>query len=386
VKRPYRYISGDGHMEISPEQWRHWVDPKFRDRAPRAIHMPDGSTAILVENSPLKFREQHNPGVAPEEWSLEQHINIDEMPGGGPPEQRVHELDVDGMDAEILFPTTACGDWDNIADDDAYLAMWYGYNEFLAKQYAAVAPDRLIPMGVIPRRGIDASIAELEHCAKLGLKGIVLRSFPTGKNKLTDEDDRFWAAAIDLDMPVTIHSAFDVARGDTLGRRICTYASKAGPIASCLAVYGVFDRFPKLQIYFAENQICWVPGFLESMDVMYKKFHYQYEKLEGMKPLSRLPSEIIREHTLWGFMDDQFGLELMERFGHISVDRAIWGHDFPHKPTDWPQSHAQIERIFAEVEEDKKYQMVCGNTIRYFHLKDEVNLPDEAPETALARA
>lgn len=386
MKRPYRYISGDGHMEISPEQWRHWVDPKYRDRAPRAIHMPDGSTALLVENSPLKFREQHNPGVAPEDWSLEQHINIDEMPGGGPPEQRVHELDVDGMDAEILFPTTACGDWDNIADDDAYLAMWYGYNEFLAKQYAAVAPDRLIPMGVIPRRGIDAAVAELEHCAKLGLKGIVLRSFPSGKNKLAPEDDRFWAAAIDLDMPVTVHSAFDVARGDMLGRRICTYASKAGPIASCLAVYGVFDRFPKLQVYFAENQICWVPGWLESMDVMYKKFHHQYEKLEGMKPLTRLPSEIVREHTLWGFMDDQFGLELMERFGHISVDRAIWGHDFPHKPTDWPRSRAQIDRIFAEVADDRKYQMVCGNTIRYFHLKDEVNLPDGAPEAALARA
>lgn len=375
--RPYRYISGDGHMEISPEQWRDWVAPKYRDRAPRAVTMPDGATAVLVENSPLRFREQHSPGVAPEDWSLETHINIDEMPGGGPPEQRVHELDLDGMDAEILFPTTACGAWDNIADDDAYLAMWYGYNEWLAKRYCAVAPDRLLGLGVIPVRGIDASVAELEHCARLGLNGVVLRAFPTGKNRLTSEDDRFWAAAIDLNMPVTVHSAFDVARGEYLGRRICTYASKAGPIASCLAIYGVFDRFPKLQMYFAENMIAWVPGWLETMDVMYKKFHYQYEKLEGMKPLDRLPSEIIREHCHWGFMDDQFGLELMAQFGHISVDKAIWGHDFPHKPTDWPHSREQIERIFVRVPDDQKYLMTCGNVINFFHLEDAVDIPEE---------
>ena len=324
--------------------------------------MPDGSTAIMVENSPLRFREQHNPGIPPEEWSLETHVNIDEMPGGGPPEQRVRELDIDGMDAEILFPTTAAGAWDNIADDDAYLAMWHGYNEFLAKEYCAVAPDRLMAMGVIPRRGIEGSLKELQHCADLGLKGIVLRSFPNGSGRLMDEDDRFWAAAIDLDMPVTVHTGFDVVRGgEMLGRRICTYGSKAAPIASFLSIYGVFDRFPKLQVYFAENQICWVPGWLESMDVMYKKFHFQYEKLEGMKPLPRLPSEIVRDHCLWGFMDDQFGLELMEHFGHIRTEHAIWGHDFPHKPTDWPHSHEQIERIFAEVDDDKTYDMVCGN-------------------------
>jgi predicted TIM-barrel fold metal-dependent hydrolase len=379
--RPYQYISGDGHMEISPEQWRDWVDPKYRDRAPRAVNMPDGSTAILVENSPLKFREQHNPGVAPQDWSLEQHINIDEMPGGGPPEQRVEELNVDGMDAEILFPTTACSDWDNIADDDAYLAMWHGYNEWLSKRYCAVAPDRLLGLGVIPVRNINAAVSELEHCAKLGLNGVVLRAFPSGKNRVTAEDDRFWAAAIDLDMPVTVHSAFDVARGELLGRRICTYASKAGPIASFLAVYGVFDRFPKLKIYFAENLICWQPGWLESMDVMYKKFHHQYEKLEGIKPLDRLPSEIIREHTLWGFMDDQFGLDLRARYNHIPVEHAIWGHDFPHKPTDWPHSREQIERIFVNVPADEKYKMTCGNVIDFFHLEDAVNVPD-----SLARA
>jgi hypothetical protein len=123
-------------------------------------------------------------------------------------------------------------------------------------------------------------------------------------------------------------------------------------------------------MYFAENMIAWVPAWLETMDVMYKKFHFQYEKLEGMKPLGRLPSEVIRERCYWGFMDDQYGLDLLERDGHIGVDKAIWGHDFPHKPTDWPHSREQIERIFANVPTEHKHQMVCANVINYFNLDE----------------
>jgi predicted TIM-barrel fold metal-dependent hydrolase len=293
---------------------------------------------------------------------------------------------LDGIDAEVLFPGASARMWDNISDKSAIPAIVYGYNEFLAKQYCAVAPDRLIAMGVMPTTGLESAMAELEHCAKLGLKGIVLRSWPNGSNKIKPEDDRFWAAVTDMDMPVTMHGIPTVRGGEHLASRICIpFSSQAGVVASFLAVSGAFDRFPKLQVYFAESLICWVPAFLANMDVFFKKYRFQYEKVEGLKPLTRMPSEIIREHCLWGFMDDRFGLELLLR-GDIRVENALWETDFPHKPTEWPHSMEQIERIFAGVPEDKKRQLTAGNVIRYFHLDAAQPTETKAEATAVPAA
>jgi Amidohydrolase len=89
------------------------------------------------------------------------------------------------------------------------------------------------------------------------------------------------------------------------------------------------------------------------------------ERLLGFKPLRRCPSEYIREHCLWGFQFDRVGVELRHK---INVDRLIWGSDFPHQESDWPESMDVIARNFAGVPDHEKYKMVCGNAIEFFHL------------------
>ena len=59
------------------------------------------------------------------------------------------------------------------------------------------------------------------------------------------------------------------------------------------------------------------------------------------------------------------GVELRHK---INVDGLIWGSDFPHQESDWPESMSIIERNFAGVPEPEKYKMVCGNAIEFFHL------------------
>jgi predicted TIM-barrel fold metal-dependent hydrolase len=134
-------------------------------------------------------------------------LKVADAAGTGGPEQRVREQDEDGMDAEVLFAAMVAGPvfWRNIAHDEVYKAVIRGYNDWLGEEYCAVAPDRLIGMGVIPISNVDDAIAEMKHCKKLGLKGVLLGGLPGGKGYPTPEDDRFWAAALDLDMPVTVH-------------------------------------------------------------------------------------------------------------------------------------------------------------------------------------
>ena len=81
------------------------------------------------------------------------------------------------MDAEILFSRIQ-GTLRRVKDDQCYEALVHAYNEYLIEEYAVVAPDRLIPMGVIPTSGIEAAMRELEYCGRMGFKGVLIDKFP----------------------------------------------------------------------------------------------------------------------------------------------------------------------------------------------------------------
>ena len=125
---------------------------------------------------------------------------------------------------------------------------------------------------------------------------------------------------------------------------------------------GLFDRFPTLRIFFAENQIGWIPFFLQAADVRYDRHHRWAERLLGLKPLPRPPSEYIREYFYWGFQFDRVGVELRNK---INVDRLMWGSDFPHQESDWPESLKIIDKNFADIPSQDKQKMACGNAVEF---------------------
>src|SRR5438128_1094469 len=101
-----------------------------------------------------------------------------------------------------------------------------------------------------------------------------------------------------------------------LGQDLVYQVGRFGPVrgnGSVAAVQwvlsGLFDRFPKLKIFFAENQIGWIPFFLQGADVRYDRHYRWAQRLLGFKLLSCPPSEYIRAHCLWGFQFDRVGDE-----------------------------------------------------------------------------
>jgi predicted TIM-barrel fold metal-dependent hydrolase len=263
--------------------------------------------------------------------------------------------------------------------------MVRAWNEFLAEDYCAAAPDRLIGLGFIPDTSLDDAVAELEYCAEVGLKGIILDAFPSGKGHPSPEDDTFWAAALDLHMPLTAHVAFRSPKtrngpsfifkrnpgpldhgGSDLIRLLSEYGALCGGFnVTQMVLSGLFDRFPKLRIYFAENQLSWIPHFLELLDDKYERNHYWAERLLEIEPLPRKPSEYIREHCYWGYLRNPLGVQMRH---HIGVNRVMWGSDFPHAVGDWPHSRRVIEENCKGVPEEEKYLMVAGNAVDFFHL------------------
>ncbi|HLH24335.1 MAG TPA: amidohydrolase family protein [Chloroflexota bacterium] len=388
MAREYRYISGDSHLEIDSKWWVDRVPAAHRERAPRLIRLPDGGDAWLIEGRPLReVPSDLYGGKGRDHWQPFGQ-NYETTPGTGPAEQRLREQDADRIDAEVLFPGASSPSmWRSISDDAAYKAVLRAYNDFLAEDYCAVAPDRLLGLGMVPWTGVDDAIAELEHCKRQGLRGVMLSAYPSGRGYPTPEDDRFWAAALDLQMPLTIHQQLDRSGErarppfqypaaskqvlDRIGpvRDFIVQFTKFGRLGSFnavqMALAGVFQRFPTLHLFFAETQIGWLPFFLEQADIRYERHSRWGEELLGVPQLDRPLSQVIREHCSWGFQADRAGVELRH---HIGVERLIWATDFPHQESEWPHSDQVLARNFAGVPADEVRRMVADNAIAFFHL------------------
>jgi predicted TIM-barrel fold metal-dependent hydrolase len=277
--------------------------------------------------------------------------------------------------------------WRNIRDDEPYKAVVRAYNDFVAEEYAQYAPDRLFPMGVIPMSGLQDALTEMEYCARLGLRGVMLSAFPTGKGYPSTEDDPFWAEALKTRMPLTVH--IDLDRSGPRDGPMMQYAKKAGVAdvaqqvarfaqrgavnAVQLLMTGAFDRFPDLRMLMAENQIGWVPTFMTVADERYDRHIHWAQKLLEFQPLPNgHPSDYIRRNIAWGFQRDPAGVEIRHWMG---VENLVWGSDFPHQESEYPNSLKVIEENFRNVPADEAYKMTCGNVIDFFHLEDLVANP-----------
>lgn len=388
--RQYDFISSDTHLEVLPERWTGRVPAKYRDKMPRTVAHPDGGDALYIEGAPL-FQVAYldlRAGRTSEDWQPF-GVSVEETAGVGPPEQRLQEQDQDGCAAEVLFPNMQAGPglWRNIADDAAYLAAIRAYNDWLAEEYCAVNPRRLLGLGVMPMTTLQDSLGELEHCKALGLKGVLLSSFPNGMAYPLPEDDRFWAAAMDMEMPLTVHVAFNragersqqptfkypvddpdilrkVRRG--LVEQMALLGLPAATSFSQMIASGVFDRFPDLKIFFAETRLGWIPFWMNEADFWYERHRHWAQRYLGFKPLKRKPSEYIKDHFLFSVQGpERVAIELRH---HVGVDHIMFATDFPHIECEWPNTKPTLDNLTAGLSPEETYKIVAGNVIDYFSL------------------
>lgn len=384
MARTYGLVSGDSHLQVPADFWTNRVPEEYRDLAPRRVKRPEGGEAIVAADGNSYWGATGSyAGHTPETFDPMVAFDFGDAVGSGPPEQRLREQDQDGVDAELLFPGTSATHGIRVPDQKATVAMMHAYNDYLADEFCAHAPDRLFGVGMLPPGDVDSKIAEMSRLKQKGLRAVSLYAFPAEQPYPTAEDDKFWTAALDLEMPLCIHTTMSHGRGplfkyakepegehppDDFIDRLYRHAnpSRCGCLTACQLVFaGVFDRFPELKIYFAENNIGWIPFYFEQLDSEYEKNHIWAERHFGIPRLKRQPSEYIRDHGYWGFYDDKVGIKLRHDIG---VDHIIWGSDFPHVVTHWPNSRKVLEEQMAGVPADERRRMETENLLEFLRV------------------
>jgi predicted TIM-barrel fold metal-dependent hydrolase len=395
--RRYQVISADGHVEVPIDTWRHRVPEKHHDSLPRLVHHEDGSEKWCIEFGG-QYWERNTSGNVVGDRDYDEFVPTapkyfrpdgSRMPGTGDAVQRLQEQDLDGIDAEILYPPVYSPIfWSHGVKDldpDAHRAFVRGYNDWLAEEYCAVAPDRLIGMAILPETGIDDALAEMTHIKEQGLRAVTLAKWPNGGPFYSAEDDRFFAASLDLGVKLAPHENFgemkprrpgaagldrdSMLAASGFGRGACEY-----PIGQ-LIVNGVFDRFPDLKVYFAETQAGWLAHALNWTDGFYRNWS-SFVDLD----LPRMPSEYYRDHCRFSFIVDRMAMLLRN---YIGIDMLLFGTDFPHSVSTFPYTREWIDDLFEGVPEDERRQVLVGNACEFFDLDPTAELTP-TPERAAA--
>jgi uncharacterized protein len=368
--REYKIISADSHTVEPPDLWEKWLERKFLDTAPKLVDDGDGGDAWLYGGAakPEPLGLVTCVGTHPEElkWTGKKYgTNIHPSCYDGA--ERLKIMDVDGVDAEMLYPPQrAMLTFMRNKDRDAHLAGIRAYNRWLKDGFCAPDPARLVGIAQMPNVGIETTVAELRQAKKDGFRGVAISAWPSGGDNLSRDDDPFWAAAADLDMPVSIHLLLAVSQQKFVGSKEAAVAIGATAFSLTMALItetifqGIFDRCPKLRMAAVETGVGWIPHFLEMTDDRYWR-----NRIWAGTKLAKVPSQYFRDHWLATFIVDRNGISVRHQVG---VENMSWSTDFPHHGNDWPYSRKVIDGLFADVPEDERRKIVCDNAARFWGL------------------
>src|SRR5438105_776881 len=124
------------------------------------------------------------------------------------PQQRLTALDIDGVDAEVLFPNPPGALFYSYGDADFELDTVQAYNDALS-DWACVS-DRYLPLAAVPWLQPGSEIArEIERAVEAGHRGVnVMGKMPKGLPHLVDPSwDPMWAVCEELNVPVHFHGS-----------------------------------------------------------------------------------------------------------------------------------------------------------------------------------
>jgi hypothetical protein len=109
MARVYNRIDSDGHILEPVTLWNDYMDPAFRDRAPKLIIDNDGKEKLFLENQVLGSQQGMGGiggvGARQGEIKAETMKYEDGRPGGFDPHKRIPDMDLDGIDAAFLYPS-----------------------------------------------------------------------------------------------------------------------------------------------------------------------------------------------------------------------------------------------------------------------------------------
>ena len=350
-------ISADNHVFEPVTLWQERLPEAYRTRGPRLEESGEW-LVMAIEGMPDRKLTKANGGVKEAMTGDGAH----KMTGGADPDQRLHDMALDGVVAEVIYPTFGLF-IDMVPAADLQMACAQVYNDWLAESFLH-RPDVFIPAAVVPVRDVASATAEMERVANLGFKTAMIPTTPPeGMPYNRPEFDPLWKIASDAGMPLSLHTGTGALPQQEKGPggAVINYA-KVGLLSADTLCYfaasGVLERFPNLKMVFVETGAGWFAYCCERMDEAFEE-HEQWVKPKLKEP----PSHYAKTQCHVTLGADRAPLLTREITG---IEPLLWASDYPHPEGTFPESQAVVERIFQGIPEDEMRAIVGGNAAAVF--------------------
>ena len=377
----YRVISGDSHIIETSDLWTERAEPKFKDRVPHVQPAEPGALDhhgrpqkdfwVCEGQQIVQFGGDPKTGVRFEDPTdlLKGHRGDDFiLKGAFIPEEHVKDNQLDGIDVSVVYPTIGIYLF-GVQDGPLLDAISRGYNDWMA-EWCGTFPDKLKGIAMINHDDVSVAVKEMERARKMGLLGAMITVAPLD-GQLYDQPvyEPMWAAAQDLDMPLSLHAATN-RKGffaDPLALRAAWVTTMHHAIETSLAdiiLSGVLDRYPNIKIGSVEHEIAWAPHFIDRLDNTYTQRVGPW-LLENRLKDDLLPSDQFRTNCFLGFQEDALGLRNRDIIG---MDTLQWGSDYPHAESTFPRSREILDGMMIGCTQEEKTKIVGGNCAEMYHL------------------
>ena len=330
-------------------------------------------------------------GLSPQEF-YDLTISL-RRPGGNEPAARLADMDADGIDVSVLYPSMAmffgpCDPIPALRDIEFVGDCIRAYNDWIA-EFCSAAPARLFGVAAVPLQDPERAVHELERAVdQLALCGAFIRP-----SAYVDElplnhpvYDRFWAACQAMEVPVGLHPGVHVDTpgacvkfglveqsenllvsnmalselhgGSGLGQAVGNTVDMVVTLGRLL-MGGVCERFPRLRILVLESGGGWVPTQLQRMDEQVKAFPLE------QRWLSMLPSEYFARQCWVSFEPDEWNLAACAK--RLGAERIVWASDYPH-----PEYHEgvvdELREGIATLTADEQARVLGRNAVDAYSL------------------
>ena len=392
-----RIISVDDHVVEPPDLWTSRIPSKYADRCPRVER---DSAVFNFEGGVFSYEKGVKNGSPCDWWLYDdliypfpklsaaagfenldvEPVTFDEIrPGSWKQTDRLADMEANHVDASICFPNVLprfCGQtFLEREDKDLALLCVKDYNDWMIDEWCeGEGKGRLIPLTLIPLWDPIAAAEEVHRCANKGSFAVAFSENPyhLGLPSIHDKDhfwDPFFTACQETETVICMHIGSSSKMPSTSPdapfsvSSTITFANAMGSMCDYI-LSGIFVRFPKLRIAYAEGQVGWMPYVVERMDKIWEERGDASFGIDLPNP----PSSYIPNH-IWGcIFDDEIGLKNRDIIG---MNQICFEVDFPHADTTFPNTLKVATKICEEagLSEDEIYRLMRGNAIDCFGLE-----------------
>lgn len=376
MKDGFKVVDADRHILEPSDLYQKYLPERFRHRVRlegpnQTVREVDGKPVSDSARRPRRSREDY--GYIFSSSKRWRECFADAYAHHFDPASNLRDMDREGIDISVLFPTMGLYIiWRDDMDPELSAAICRAYNQWIA-EYCNYDRQRLHGVMLIPLQDPARAVEELNFARnKLGLVGIFWRPNKFGRRTLASEDYfPIYEAAADLGVTVCVHEGARTVlpqagadRYSEFGRHVACHPLEQMLACLNLCADGVLDKFPQLKVAHLEAGCGWVPFWLERMDE-----HWEHESHGSARTTREKPSTYFKRQC---WVSCEAGEELVPMFAEqVGEDYLMVATDYPHSDAvdKFPDKTIGSLSGNAKLSPATRKKILWDNPIRAFGLE-----------------